>query len=347
MLELPLGLILGLAALGAIAFLLTKAKLTKWQRVGYVCFLILLYISYRVSPYSALIVYLLALAVVYALHFGLRNQAGTSRALTALRCIPAPVIALALYLAAVWIVPYQYGVVWELNGDRDQIKQNPITGQTLQYVAVNREWVDASPPCGHLNTPPDFPPRDPGTIRPWTIKVHECGDYNVEWGANPEPSYLPHTLPPPQQQATTAVPSTPKPLPDAFSPSGAMSEQKLGDYAIRIYSGSSDELAGGFLEILQAGRRVYTGQQESFDIDDTGAPLGADVTGTGNPNLVVKEYSGGAHCCTSFEVFSLGSNFQKLATIENADCDGSHFQRQNHGGYAFSLLSGETRAVSV
>ncbi len=132
------------------------------------------------------------------------------------------------------------------------------------------------------------------------------------------------------QPATASVPSA-----GVFSPSGQMAEKKFGEYTIRIYSGSSDQLAGGFLEILQAGTRVYTGQHESFEIDDTGTPVGADVTGTGNPNLVVKEYSGGAHCCTSFEVFSLGSNFQKLVTIESADCDGAHFQRQDNGGYVF------------
>ena len=179
------------------------------------------------------------------------------------------------------------------------------------------------------------------------IELRQCAAWEIKtpfpvcWSDQPVP--LRPSLPQPTAQSNAVVGAASPPSPEAFSPSGRLLEKKLGDYTIRIYSGSSDELAGGFLEILQAGTRVYTGQHESFEIDDTGAPVGADVTGTGNPNLVVKEYSGGAHCCTSFEVFNIGSNFQKLATVESADCDGAHFQRQDSGGYVFYGCDPATR----
>lgn len=474
----PVGLIIGVA----LVFLITKLNLTKWQRIGYICFLIFLFIGYRALPCSALITYLVMLAFVYALRFGLRKQGGTSRALVALRSMPAPLIALALYWIIIFSVPYQYGVVWQPNGDRDQIRQNPITGQTFQYVALDQQWVDAAPPCGHLNTPPDFPARDPGTIRPWTIRVHDCGDYNVEWGASPEPRYLPHPALPtvqlasrpvatgaplptsPRQQAQNAAvaqpvnllaaqfvitggslvdqsawrkitigvdadgdlyvvtngnatkwnPETEKwafgdpvawtsatelvseqpavvramckkhvpvsvfdeiladetgriahaaiepacPLvaglgaPTEALPTGAsvpapsgrlLEETQFADYTIRIALKNTDADADSVLEILKGRARVYADENNSVAIAGyneggtaIGAPVGADVTGLGVPDLVVREYSGGAHCCTSFEVFSFGPNFQKLATIQSGDCDRSHFQRQSDGGYVFN-----------
>lgn len=40
---------------------------------------------------------------------------------------------------------------------------------------------------------------------------------------------------------------------------------------------------------------MYQEQSDSFGVNDTGAPVGADIAGIGEPNLVIKEYSDGAH----------------------------------------------------
>jgi len=140
------------------------------------------------------------------------------------------------------------------------------------------------------------------------------------------------------QQSQPSVPANlveSSPSTEAFNPLGEPQEKKFGDYTIRIYGDPNDEGSEGSLEILKLGTRVYASQHASFQIDGTGAPIGADVTGAGMPDLVVKEYSGGAHCCTSFEVFELGGSFHKVANIEQGDCDGGKFQRQNDSGYLF------------
>lgn len=140
------------------------------------------------------------------------------------------------------------------------------------------------------------------------------------------------------QQPQLSVPANlaaSSPNAEAFNPLGEPQEKKFADYTIRIYGDPNDEESEGSLEILKQGTRVYAEQHASFQIESTGAPIGADVTGAGIPNLVVKEYSGGAHCCTSFDVFELGSSFRKVSTIEQGDCDLGKFQRENNGRYLF------------
>jgi hypothetical protein len=128
--------------------------------------------------------------------------------------------------------------------------------------------------------------------------------------------------------------SVPPTVAEAFVPSGNLEEKKFGDYTIRIY-GNPDEDSEGALEILKLGTRVYTEQQASFQIEGTGVPIGADVTGAGIPNLVVREYSGGAHCCTSFVIFELGNTFHKVTKLEQGVCGEGKFERQNNGRYLF------------
>jgi hypothetical protein len=155
--------------------------------------------------------------------------------------------------------------------------------------------------------------------------IHE--EAVVATGAKPQPQ----TGAPTPVLASASVSST---VVEPFAPSGNLEEKKFGDYAIRIYD-NPDEGSEGALEILKLGTRVYTEQQASFQVEDTGAPIGADVTGAGIPNLVVREYSGGAHCCTSFVIFELGNTFRKVANIQQGDCEWGKFQKQNNGGYLF------------
>jgi hypothetical protein len=58
---------------------------------------------------------------------------------------------------------------------------------------------------------------------------------------------------------------------------------------------------------------------------------GQDITGEGNPDLVIERYSGGAHCCFSYVVFDLGSLLTMIplpldspgqATFRDLDGDG-------------------------
>lgn len=43
---------------------------------------------------------------------------------------------------------------------------------------------------------------------------------------------------------------------------------------------------------------------------------GNDITGNGITNLVISNWTGGAHCCHFLNIFELGKKFKKLVTIE-------------------------------
>ena len=107
-------------------------------------------------------------------------------------------------------------------------------------------------------------------------------------------------------------------------------EQRFGKYVVRV------ERNGNSFEILQNGRLVFeqkanpTSWGDSFEVglpeDEVQDPdelksvaMGNDITGDGEPDLIVSEYTGGAHCCFIVHIFEIGDEFRKIATI-----DGKH-----------------------
>ena len=59
-----------------------------------------------------------------------------------------------------------------------------------------------------------------------------------------------------------------------------------------------------------------------FEIDGEwgpGVPLGSDITGDGQPDLVAMEFSGGAHCCFTYYIFALAPEVRQLAVLETGD----------------------------
>ena len=67
---------------------------------------------------------------------------------------------------------------------------------------------------------------------------------------------------------------------------------------------------------------LYGGPYTDLDPDDKRnqvPALGADVTGTGVPVAVVLSYDGGAHCCTTVQLFGLTGDVRPLCTIRGGN----------------------------
>jgi len=117
------------------------------------------------------------------------------------------------------------------------------------------------------------------------------------------------------------------------------SESIYQNYTVRFYGdkscGAEPETHIAGFEILKGGKRVYTQTGYSFSLgyaldhdqspDSVPVQPGTDMTGEGIPDLLVTEWSGGAHCCYSFHVFRLGGEFKKIQTIPVFDADESAF----------------------
>jgi hypothetical protein len=72
----------------------------------------------------------------------------------------------------------------------------------------------------------------------------------------------------------------------------AISDPKVQDYTICHASITSPE-----------GKIVYEQNDSSFEFDPI---TGKDINGDGQPDAVVVGYSGGAHCCWTYDIVSLG-----------------------------------------
>ena len=112
----------------------------------------------------------------------------------------------------------------------------------------------------------------------------------------------------------------------------------FGPYIANLYFDPDANTKDAYYEILQGGRRVYVGRAtengERFAIgtlydDDPDAKLvamGRDITGDGQPDLVIAQWSGGANCCLTLHLFEIGPRFRKIGDIDAAFGDqGPHF----------------------
>lgn len=116
----------------------------------------------------------------------------------------------------------------------------------------------------------------------------------------------------------------------------------VGQYKFAAYK-SSD---GACLQVTSGGKTVYNQSVDSFqtytlgqkeDAQDNIAAIanGTDVTGRGQPDMIVSLYTGGAHCCSIHYVFELGPQFKLLATLNDSDDDMAHFERLADSHYYY------------
>ena len=130
--------------------------------------------------------------------------------------------------------------------------------------------------------------------------------------------------------------SAPPPCPQSGS-GEQMAEYK--DYVIRTI----DTGTYGCLEVRKAGVVVYKESDALWygignkiggrSIDGVPAiPIGTDITGGGIPEAIVWSWSGGAHCCYTFQILELGKQFAQVAEIGADHSEGAHFEDLGHDG---------------
>ena len=105
------------------------------------------------------------------------------------------------------------------------------------------------------------------------------------------------------------------------------SECRFNDYRIVIFPHETGKNIESVIQIFKGQKLVYLKSSHEFEICGQGHDqkyadligLGKDVTGQGVPDMVVWEWSGGAHCCYYLHIFELGKQFKKLDTIDMGD----------------------------
>jgi hypothetical protein len=106
-------------------------------------------------------------------------------------------------------------------------------------------------------------------------------------------------------------------------PRPLIDRQKFRDYVVEVYAGSFEILRNGESVFEQKGSdrsdldsfQIGLPESEVSDPDQLKrVAMGNDITGDGEPDLVVSEYTGGAHCCFIVYIFEVGPHFRKVAT---------------------------------
>lgn len=122
-------------------------------------------------------------------------------------------------------------------------------------------------------------------------------------------------------------------------PNSGTDEHKvtIQQYTVRTIRGDYE----GCVEVWKNGNVVYrkTGDVAYYvgnNIDgNTAGPEikpGTDITGSGQPQVIIGSWSGGAHSCYTFQVLQLGKEFHRVAALNAQDSDGAHFEDLDHDG---------------
>ena len=120
-------------------------------------------------------------------------------------------------------------------------------------------------------------------------------------------------------------------------------EQSSPPYVVRVYfDQKAKDGSDAYFEILKdnkpvfrqkathKGEQFFIGTMDDKDPDASIVKMGADITGDGQPDVVVSEWSGGANCCLTIHIFEIGSTFRKIGTIEARFGDtGPHFMHMD------------------
>ena len=114
------------------------------------------------------------------------------------------------------------------------------------------------------------------------------------------------------------------------------------DYTVRIYRQNGEKGIADLMEILKGNQIVHrmrnAGLYVGYDpwnrealskkgVDIRLVQMGQDITGNGIPNLLVEEWSGGAHCCFAYHLFEIGKKFRKIAVIPIGEAYYFYFAR--------------------
>src|ERR1700722_19460861 len=105
-----------------------------------------------------------------------------------------------------------------------------------------------------------------------------------------------------------------------------VSAATVGQYQFATFK-SSD---GACVQVTSGGKTVYSQSVDSFQTYTLGQPddaqdniaaiaNGTDVTGRGQPDMIVSLFTGARHCCMMLFVLELGPQFKLLATLNDPD----------------------------
>jgi hypothetical protein len=123
---------------------------------------------------------------------------------------------------------------------------------------------------------------------------------------------------------------------------------KFEGYEVRTYRAGEHGDPSQAFEVLKGGRRVYSrvdddGMKYSVGCLNKNDPgnrdirPGKDITGEGKPNLVIADWTGGAHCCLTYYIFELDDQVREVGRIDARHGEGCRFRKEREGKVDFLI----------
>jgi hypothetical protein len=132
----------------------------------------------------------------------------------------------------------------------------------------------------------------------------------------PTPTPTPTVTPTPTPTATVPPP-TPEPPGEAYV---VETERQIGEYVVQVWRSTSAESIG--FDNIATISRAGQGMARVDMVAELGQETGNDLTGEGHPDVVIRVFTGGAHCCFSTTVYDLGPKLTKVLETPLSNCDG-------------------------
>lgn len=134
---------------------------------------------------------------------------------------------------------------------------------------------------------------------------------------------------------------------DVRSPADIVKQQVFGEYGVKTVRYSSKGVVDypGCFEILKCGKLVYFDSGTYFRIgkpyrqkqSNGDIAMGSDITADGTPNLVIWEWTGGAHCCYLYHLFDIGEGFRHIQILNAGHDEGSFVNIDNEPDLEFVM----------
>lgn len=105
---------------------------------------------------------------------------------------------------------------------------------------------------------------------------------------------------------------------------GSFERRKFGSYTVSLSHNFESGLAKAVIkqrnakvfEMSEIGDHYYFGNHFDEKLNGKDPYSGRDITGNSMPNLLISNWTGGAHCCNFLHIFELGRKLRKIATVE-------------------------------